>query len=368
MSNKVKRHDWNDAAIEAARIGLISKGARDVILVISKAINWKPDRVEHPERRGYPGLYWKNEEACTAVGLGWSTFRRYRGEIEQAGFWYSVNGNLIPCVPEYLNTPEKRSAIGEQLPAQIEQLPAQIEPPFSVDIFTVDTCSVDTCSEDACSEDAHSTAEREKREEREERDREDFNRLFGNLDRVDEVSLADASPTSLPSSPSTNPPPTVNEVVTPADASVTNEIESSAESTFTSDASPAANDGPSEVNTSETEIAHSGHSPAVPNESETEIRYTSSPPSPSDDWNGHNHKPIPGVTQGDCPVCSPPPSEYARRRDEKHQRSMDYYHANRIQLDDGRFYDPQSGSLYSEDDPLTAIGRMDEHEAMRYGL
>lgn len=136
----LQRYEWNDAAIYACKGGHLSKGARDVILLLSPAVNWRPTA---PERDGVPGLYWRNEDACQSVGLGWSTFRRHRGEIEAAGFWtHDGGGNLIPTVPAQIEQGsaqiEHGSAQIEQRVAQIEQVAAQIEPPCSEDLLTED--------------------------------------------------------------------------------------------------------------------------------------------------------------------------------------------------------------------------------------
>lgn len=95
----IKRYEWEDALIDAQVEGRISNGALLVALKLSKAITWVPDDGRQS------ALYWKNEEAFKAVGLGRSTYFKHRDELFGTGFFVSIRDsksrdNLHPAIPE----------------------------------------------------------------------------------------------------------------------------------------------------------------------------------------------------------------------------------------------------------------------------
>jgi len=136
----MKRYTWEDSLIEAQTKGLISNGALMVALKLAKAINWKPrkGRVE-------PGLYWKNEEAFKAVGLGRSTYYTHREALFDLGFFVEVRGNLIPRLPDSL--PETAESSAETSKSSRGTKKSTGEQSFSEDTLPVDTYSVDSLSE-----------------------------------------------------------------------------------------------------------------------------------------------------------------------------------------------------------------------------
>lgn len=93
---RMTRYDWLDALIRAQTAGHISNGGLLVATKLSMAINWSP-------KGGKPaGLYWKNDDAFKACGLGRATYYKHREELFGAGFFCEERQNLIPCIPESL--------------------------------------------------------------------------------------------------------------------------------------------------------------------------------------------------------------------------------------------------------------------------
>ena len=91
--NNIERYQWENALIDAQLAGLIGNGELLTALKLSRNINWKPK-----DGRA-PGLYWKNDDAFFASGLGRATFYRHRTELFNAGFLALVGGNLLPTLP-----------------------------------------------------------------------------------------------------------------------------------------------------------------------------------------------------------------------------------------------------------------------------
>jgi hypothetical protein len=138
----LQRYEWEDSLIEAQKDGIISNGALMAAVKLARAINWNPTRAERTE----PGLYWKNDDAFEAVGLGRSTFYRHRSELFDTGFFDTVRGNLVPRLGQStLRTAESTVETNE---SQEETAQSQGGQPFSEDTFTVNTWSEDAISED----------------------------------------------------------------------------------------------------------------------------------------------------------------------------------------------------------------------------
>lgn len=158
MTNNIKRHDWEDALVQAQVDGLIKDGALLLALKLAKAINWNP-------KNGRPaGLYWKNEDAFEAVGIARATYFRHRQSLFETGCFKDEGGNLIPCLPAEsqieTNTKSTESVESqiettesqiETTQSQIETGKSQIDNPLSVDTLSEDVLDVDEWNETAAS-------------------------------------------------------------------------------------------------------------------------------------------------------------------------------------------------------------------------
>jgi hypothetical protein len=138
----LQRYEWEDALIESHTNGIISNGAVLAALKLASKVNWSP---KDPSRKE-PGLYWKNDDAFKAAGVGRSTFYRHRSELFEAGFFDLVRGNLVPRLGQ--STPEtvESSRETDESPGETKKSPGG--QPFGEDTFTVNTLSEDAVSED----------------------------------------------------------------------------------------------------------------------------------------------------------------------------------------------------------------------------
>jgi hypothetical protein len=122
MSEIVQRYSWEDALIEAQAMGVISNGSLLTALKLAHAITWAP-KGNKPS-----ALMWKNEQAFETVGLARATYYEWSHELKETGFLTSVNGNLVPLIPEsHVETKAAFEVRAEEIKMKHEAIKAEKE-------------------------------------------------------------------------------------------------------------------------------------------------------------------------------------------------------------------------------------------------
>lgn len=161
-NSTLDRYTWEDAQVKAQAVDIINNGDLLVSLKLAAGVNWKPKG----PRRTRPGLYWANESAFNAYGVGRSTYFKHRKSLIETGFWTQISGNLCPSMPEasLLETIEEqwqaKKSHWETQKSTIDSTESTLETSESLgdNPLSEDLCSEDLCSEDSVIEDMGAAA------------------------------------------------------------------------------------------------------------------------------------------------------------------------------------------------------------------